>query len=330
MAKGEKYIGLTTYLEKSGQNQMSLSFLEIETIIGCKLPDSSYKYPALWSNSKSHSIAFGWLNAGYNTRNVDIPNQVVEFIKTSYRDIDVKSGDEDKSLRKNHLLIETAIENINIYFNETMIDIHGRYMSWRHCYNNFVKYRNQLDDKTIDYLCLHLAFYLASWGMYRGSSFLLQKDYKVHEPIVRIIQEERYNNLCGITAEDLTKDLNLDLINEISDRIRKAYAKERPSVKNVINNATDTLVSKILLGTLGCVPAYDRYYIQAVKFYGISSGNYNRNSIRDIARYYIENKKRFEQVRHTISSCDIDYPPMKLMDMCMWQAGFSMDENWRN
>ena len=26
--------------------------------------------------------------------------------------------------------------------------------------------------------------YLSSWGMYRGSSFLLQKDYKIHKPII--------------------------------------------------------------------------------------------------------------------------------------------------
>jgi len=38
-----------------------------------------------------------------------------------------------------------------------------------------------------DYLSLHHAFYLASWGMYRGSSFLLQKDYKVLTPIVEEI-----------------------------------------------------------------------------------------------------------------------------------------------
>ncbi len=43
------------------------------------------------------------------------------------------------------------------------------------------------DEETIDMLALHLGFYLASWGMYRGSSFLLQKDYKVHVPIVKII-----------------------------------------------------------------------------------------------------------------------------------------------
>lgn len=331
MAKGEKYIELTSYLEKCGKDELRLTFSEIESILGCKLMGSAYKYPALWSNSESHTIAFGWLNAGYNTRNVDIPNQIVEFVKTGCKASTKESKTavqtvRNQEVRKNLLPIETAIDNIKVYFNATVEDKHGRYMSWRHCYDNFVSLRTHRDDKTVDYLCLHLAFYLASWGMYRGSSFLLQKDYKVHEPVVRIIMEEKYDSLCGITAEELREDENLDLLDDISDRIRRAYAEERPSFEGMVNNATDTLVSKILLGALGCVPAYDRYYIQAVKHYDISSGNYNRNSVRDIAKYYIDNKTEFEAIRHQMSECGTEYPAMKLMDMCMWQAGFSEED----
>lgn len=179
-----------------------------------------------------------------------------------------------------------------------------------------------MDDNTFDYLALHLAFYLASWGMYRGSSFLLQKDYKVHIPIVKIIMEKQYNPLVGIAAEELIKNENLDLLDGVSTRIRKAYADELPSFDGVINNATDTLVTKILLGTLGCVPAYDRYYVQAVKQYGISVGNYNRESVKDVAKYYLTYKDDFENVRAELSLHGAEYPMMKLMDMCMWQVAF--------
>ena len=57
-----------------------------------------------------------------------------------------------------------------------------RYKSWEHCYFFFKKLRNkELSERDIELAQLHLAFYLASWGMYRGSSFLLQKDYTVYE-----------------------------------------------------------------------------------------------------------------------------------------------------
>ena len=58
------------------------------------------------------------------------------------------------------------------------------YRSWEHCYSHFMRSRGQ-KNVDYDYLSLQLSFYLASWGMYRGSSFLLQKDYKVHIPAVK-------------------------------------------------------------------------------------------------------------------------------------------------
>lgn len=220
------------------------------------------------------------------------------------------------------LNISDAIRCIRTYYNETVRDEHGRYMSWCHCYNAYGECRGVTDDKTIDYLSLHLAFYLASWGMYRGSSFLLQKDYKVHKPVVQVVMETKYDSLLGISAEDLLEEENLRLLDEVSDRIRDAYAKEMPSFEGVSNNATDTLVTKILLGTLGCVPAYDRYYVQAVRKFGISAGSYSMFSIKSVAEYYLKYKEEFEFVRVELSKCGTEYPAMKLMDMCLWQAAF--------
>ena len=86
-------------------------------------------------------------------------------------------------------------------------------------------------------------------------------------------------------------------------------------------------MTKILLGTLGCVPAYDRYYVQAVKQYGISTGNYNRESVKDVAKYYLTYKDDFEIVRADLSLHGAEYPTMKLMDMCMWQVAFEKTNN---
>lgn len=327
MPKGDKFIALTLYLEKCGKDKIKMSFSEIEEILGFKLSDSAYTYPAQWSNSESQSFAFGWLNAGYLTQQVNIPGQAVEFVKE-----EVAVSAEEYNLSKKAvqcksetLPVKDAIRFIRTYYNESVEDTHGRYLSWQHCYNAFTINRNHSDENTLDYLALNLAFYLASWGMYRGSSFLLQKDYKVHIPVVKILMEERYNPLAGITAEELIKESNLALLEEVSDRIRKAYANERPAFKGIPNHATDTLITKILLGSLGCVPAYDRYYVQAIKRYSISTGSYNKKSVTDIAKYYLAHKDEFETVRTELSTCGIEYPVMKLMDMCMWQAAFEAE-----
>ena len=214
---------------------------------------------------------------------------------------------------------ERAVCLIQNYVDETKKDAHDRNMSWRYCYKVFSENRNKKDDKTIEYLALHLGFYLASWGMYRGSSFLLGKDYKIHIPIVRIIQEEKYNSLHGISAENLCKESNLDLLDEISERIRDCYIREKEIGDFKSNNVTDTLITKVLLGTLGCVPAFDSYYIQSVKKCQISKGIYDRESVRRVAEFYCDNFDEFEKLRQELSSCGVKYPPMKLMDMCFWQ-----------
>lgn len=267
------------------------------------------------------------------SQNLSIANQTVEFAKG---DVIIKREAvlQPKNTKKNvvvkkeaSLSVDEAVRCIYTYFNETIKDSHGRYKSWCHCYNAFKDNRNNKDEKTVDYLALHLAFYLASWGMYRGSSFLLQKDYKVHIPIVEILLEEKYSPLLGVTAEGLMEEPVLDLLEEISARIRQAYAMEQPSFEGVINNATDTLVTKILLGALGCVPAYDRYYVQAVRQYGISAGGYDRKSVKDVARFYLSHKDEFEMVRKELSAYGTEYPVMKIMDMCLWQVAFETDSN---
>ena len=134
MPKGDKFIALTAYLEKCGEDKIKMTFSEIEKIIGCRLPDSAYTYPAQWSNSESHSLAFGWLNAGYLTRQVNIPEQTVEFVREGVHESQNVSDKSKKVLQRKvaTLSVDEAIRCIRTYFNETVEDPHGRYLSWQH------------------------------------------------------------------------------------------------------------------------------------------------------------------------------------------------------
>lgn len=327
MARGkDKYFRLRQYLSDTKEPILAMSFSDIEEILGFQLSASAYKYPAIWSNSDSHPLAVAWLNAGYRSEQLSLSRQTIVFRKAGSFLPDTPRTEHRRPQKQIPLITpDTAVGLIRDYYNETVKDPHGRYMSWRHCYNAFSQNRNVLDLKTTDFLALHLAFYLASWGMYRGSSFLLQKDYKIHIPVVNIIQERKYDALHGISAQELCRDENLMLLDEISCRIKVCYAEEQPSLEKTVNNATDTLVTKILLGTLGCVPAYDRYYIQSVKENRVSSGMYNSESVRRVAEFYCQNLEEFEKLRHDLSKSGIIYPPMKLMDMCFWQDAYAKE-----
>lgn len=80
-----------------------------------------------------------------------------------------------------------------------------RYRSWEYCYEYFLRDRQQIDIKDA---CLNLAFYLASWGMYRGSSFLLQQDYIIHDLAVnKILSQKKYfQNINFSEIDDVTRN----------------------------------------------------------------------------------------------------------------------------
>lgn len=52
-----------------------MKFKKIESILGDKLDKPAYKYPEFWTVAEPHSIAFGWLNAGYRIKKVNIEKQ---------------------------------------------------------------------------------------------------------------------------------------------------------------------------------------------------------------------------------------------------------------
>ncbi len=332
MPKGDKYINLTNYLKNINEENVKMSFKDIENLLGEKLCDSAYKYAKFWSNTESHSIYFGWFNAGYKKKFVDMRQQMIIFEKNTNTNNfkNIEKVQKHKIINNNiSLPFEIASKNIKKYFNKTLNDEQARYLSWDYCFYNFTKYRNNLDEGIIDYLSLSLHSYLGSWGMFRQSSFLSQKNYKVHIPVVKFLQNEKYNCLVNIAAEKLLEQNTLALLDELTYNIINIYSEQVPSFEEKKNSASDTLITKILFVVYGCVPAYDRFYKKAVKTYNISSMIYNDKSIKNIAEYYCSNKKSFERLRMDLSKknkLQIEYPPMKLMDMCMWQIGYDLNE----
>lgn len=348
MAKGAKYAGLTNYLKGCGQRIVTLSFQEIIRL-GAELPQSAYKWPALWSNSSGGSLSYGWLLAGYFSQSVDLRQQTVEFVydpKKANQCLGTSSvqdcGEPVAQMTTGQVKYEPAlpltpaqdieyyIRHVKDYFGTMSEDEHSRYLSWEHCHAFFVKNRHAPDEETLDLLCLHLAWYLASWGMLRGGAFLLQKDYKVHMPVVRLLTSERIGHLYNLSIDALCRMDTIDEIMALSDEIVAAYRKKtRQDGLGKGKTASATLVTKILLGTLGCTPAYDRYFRQALIQSGIASGTFGRTSLLQLAKFYRANRGEFEACRKEMSSNGIEYTPMKVLDMCFWQIGFMGGKSWR-
>lgn len=196
-------------------------------------------------------------------------------------------------------------------------DPHHRYLSWEYCHEAFRLNRRPQIDATIDYLCLHLAWYLASWGMLRNS-FLMQKDYKIHADVVRLIYQPKWDDLWDLSPEKLSQEYYADRIMKLSESITEAYVASGAGIP------TDTLLTKILLGTVGCVPAYDRYFKKALADTGAAPQVFSAKSIRTLGNLYLDHEDEFEKLRKHCGS-RIEYPAAKILDMCFFEYGFQRD-----
>lgn len=222
--------------------------------------------------------------------------------------------------------IDELINAAQTFYEDARANENGRSRSWEHCYRVFRDARTA-PSPDYDYLSLHLAFYLASWGMYRGSCFILQKDYKVHTPIVEEILKPEYDCLFGLACTDLRNSDVRKQYTKLYDKIVGYFDPIRNEVAGrvVESQVSPVLITKILMGTLGCVPAYDRFFEEGARYFGLEKKTYHEDSLLELADIYEAHNDRLEEARRGMRTEDLVYPQMKLLDMGFWQIGFEED-----
>lgn len=211
-----------------------------------------------------------------------------------------------------HNFLNEYIEGRNIFDREASYDF---------CYNYFRSfYENNCVEKisyieNLEVSCLQLAFYLASWGMYRGSSKLFQKSIKVYEEIIEEISKELF--LWEIDVDNYDKN-NIDAILKFKNKIEKSF-----EVQGI--NASDTLTTKIMMGVFGCVPAYDYYFTR-----GLKTKTLNKKSLTEINEFYDKNCNVIDQFygNENFKTFDVktkkskfNYKKAKIVDMIGFTLG---------
>lgn len=188
-----------------------------------------------------------------------------------------------------------------------------RYASFDYCYNYFYlfykdKKVSELANKdNLQISCLHVGFYLASWGMMRGSSFLLEKSVSFFSTLIIAISKMDYK-LWEIDVADYDKE-NIALLLDCKQKIINALGKK--------NKSSDILVTKIMLGIFANIPAFDQYFRKSLKVYSV-----NKNSLLKIKKFYLENEDIFNSFKVytfdflTSNETNIIYTKAKLIDMC--------------
>jgi hypothetical protein len=197
-------------------------------------------------------------------------------------------------------------------------NLNERYASFDFCYNYFQSFKERgciekmADKDNMQMSCLQLGFYLASWGMLRGSSFLLEKSIKHYEPLIRnIVKFDK--QIWEIDADNYTEE-NINLLLKCRDMICKSLGDG--------NKLTDTLTTKIMLGVFSNVPAYDDFFRRGFEVY-----SFGEKSLRKIARFYNENKEVID--KYKIRTFDFptgletkrEYTKAKIIDMICFVEG---------
>lgn len=134
---------------------------------------------------------------------------------------------------------------------------HFKEKSWQHCYEIFQKYfKNKvINEQEEDFLELNLGFYLASFGMYRSSGFLIDYDYKIHKNVITKLYEKKEKVISG-------DFINYDTYNNLKKIISESYEIYAKQSGNIV---TETLATKILLGVFSCIPAFDENLKRVLK-----------------------------------------------------------------
>lgn len=231
---------------------------------------------------------------------------------------------------------------LDIFMNEQNAD--WRYASFDYCYNHFYK-MNRIEDE--EKSCAILWSYLSSWGMVIGSSALLQQNYRYLSEVVQYIKNcgKEHPEYWDITFPYCEK--NIDVLTNIYNDVEQALTfTVQPQVDIPVPQPSNTLVTKVMLGVFGVVPAFDTYVAKFFK-YLIPKGQGNSaifnhgvnettcmvlNQVETLKNFSTTNldnllqDDRFDTLIFDNNSVSRKYTRAKLIDMYCFVVGQMLNE----
>jgi hypothetical protein len=175
-----------------------------------------------------------------------------------------------------------------------------RAASFDYCFNYFQDFRSrgEIDalalPPNIEASCLHLGYYLASWGMLRGSTVLHTKSYRFFVPVIQAIAQEP-PSVWGIDVDQYA-DASIAELLQLKSRMRAAMAVTSPG-GDPVTVPTDTLVTKVLLGVFGSVPAFDTFFKRGFRAVTDKAVKMDQRTLSAIGDFYAANAAAIDQQR---------------------------------
>ena len=86
------YQPLGDFLRNYPEDTVTLTFAEIEAVIGCPLPPSAYRSRNWWHDEQERPHQRAWLDVGWEARSVRLRRQTISFERVSEDDETMDSG----------------------------------------------------------------------------------------------------------------------------------------------------------------------------------------------------------------------------------------------
>ena len=204
--------------------------------------------------------------------------------------------------------------------NESANNTTSRFCSYDFCINYFHQFKENgespCDTKNLEMSLLHLGFYLASWGMYRGSSFLPKQSMLGLKGAVEVVSEiaESSPEIWDLDVQNYSESRSVEIILETKARLKGAFGSDKPS---------ETLITKIMLGVFGVVPAFDTYFTKATGLRVL-----DKKSLTKILEIYEKKKTLVDKERRPTKNIFGDDTPLcysqaKVIDQLYFAKGFA-------
>lgn len=179
-----------------------------------------------------------------------------------------------------------------------------------------------ISEDQIETTALHIGFYLANWGMFRGSSGLLQNsNLDLMKALAKLLFEGQGSELLELSMDDFASGAPKLLYHQ------KLLDSVLDSMESLASNVswTDTLKTKILMGVWGECPALDRFYISACRdlfprrpFITAASGK-GLTALAGVIQELNAPSLHLETERLKLT-----YPTARVMDMALFQYGLEI------
>lgn len=218
--------------------------------------------------------------------------------------------------------------------NQMPEDVKHRFATYDFCHSYFVRNRKKLLSSHMEESCIRLWSFLGSWGMLRGSSQLIKENSPASlKPVIECIANTP-EEIWNIDVEQY-KEKQQDLI-KLYESIEKALI-EGSSKKDCDGKPlktfkpTCTLITKVMMGVFGIVPAFDTFFCKTFgDMYpqkGFTSYHFGKNALNSIYEFYKTNKEAIDAIKIPVMDFDgkaipgLYYKKAKLIDMYGFTSG---------